>query len=297
VAKPVPSTGAAKGKSRDNGPAPGKPPSAGGAPARPRYLRRWIIVALAGVVVALAAYVVVARATDASAFCASCHEMQPYYTAWTQGHHKSGAQCVDCHVDAGFVPRLSHKFVALAEVWTHVVGRPTFPMPTAADVPDSRCMRCHPHVAAKKAAVGFSHALHAKQGRCELCHPTAGHDVTAQALRAAGVYDAVAAARRARTTSATAAPGAGKANVPGHLKVSCSECHDLAATGCSACHMPRHEALGDCTRCHQAGARFTFTHGPTGMPNWQKIACPRCHPVSYTQVNCTCHGGRAPKGD
>ena len=297
MAKPERTTGATKPKTSSEGSAPKNPASPDRASAPPFYRRRWVILAAVAVIVALVAFVAVAQATDISAFCGSCHEMQPYYTAWTQGHHKSSAQCVDCHVDAGFVPRLSHKFVALAEVWTHVAGRPAFPMATAADVPDSRCIRCHPDVTPKGASASFSHALHAKQGRCQLCHPTAGHDVTAQALQAAGIYDAQAAARRARTASATATPGAGKANVPGHLTVSCSQCHDMAAMGCSACHMPPHEALGDCKQCHQAGAKFTFTHQPTQMPNWQNIACPRCHPVSYTQFNCTCHGGRVPRGD
>jgi cytochrome c nitrite reductase small subunit len=262
-------------------------------------LRRWLPVAVAiTVLVGLALFVGIARATDNSAYCNSCHEMQPYYAAWTQGGHKHTAQCIDCHVNAGFVPRLTHKFSALGEVWAHVVGTPKFPLSAPATVPDSRCKRCHPSVKPTNMPAGFSHDIHAKQGPCELCHATTGHDVTAGALQAAGVYSLQNAALRAQaSTSGAAVAGAGKANIPGHVPVTCSECHDLAATGCAACHKPPHEPRGGCQQCHKPGPKYAFAHPPTRMEGWQRIPCKKCHPVSYTAVNCTCHRGRIPSGD
>ncbi len=281
-----------------NGTRNGQPTSNRPIERKPIDRRRWSILAAVVLIVGVIAFVAAAQATDASTFCGTCHEMQPYYDAWTQGHHGTSAQCVDCHVDPGFFPRLTHKFNALSEVWAHFTGYSGFPMPAPPVVPDSRCLQCHPTVTVRSLPASFSHDLHAKQGPCEMCHATTGHDVPATSLQAAGVYNAQAAALRAQsTTGAPAVPGAGKADVPGHIAVVCSACHDMAAMGCSACHKAPHEPRGDCGQCHQPGPRFTFAHPQTGMPNWQNIACRQCHPVSYTQVNCTCHGGGAPAGD
>jgi hypothetical protein len=271
-----------------------------GRERKPNDRRRWVGAAGAVLVIGIVAFVASAQATDAPAFCATCHEMKPYYVAWTQGRHRVTAQCVDCHVDAGFFQGLAHKPVALLEVWAHFTGFSGFPMASPPDVPDSRCLRCHPTVKVKGLPATFSHPLHAKQAPCATCHATTGHDVSVQALRAAGIYNADNAALRARaraSTNASATPGAGRANVAGHVAVVCSRCHDMAATGCPACHTPPHEPRGDCLQCHKPGPRFTFAHPPTQMENWQSIACKKCHPVSYRQVNCTCHGSGVPQGD
>ena len=107
----------------------------------------WVAVS---VVVLAAVFVGVARATDASAFCRSCHEMGPYYDAWAAGQHgHEGVPCIDCHVNRGFLPRLSHKFVALGEVWSHFFGNTTFPMASPPSMPNSRCLGCHAQVATK----------------------------------------------------------------------------------------------------------------------------------------------------
>ena len=260
--------------------------------------RVWVTIGLAVLVIGLGAFVVVARATDVTTYCRTCHEMRPYYDAWTQGGHKTQAQCIDCHVEFGFFPRLAHKFVALGEVWSHVTGQYAFPLPAPATVPDRRCVRCHPTVTPKGLPASFSHALHAKQGPCEMCHATTGHDVTAQSLQAAGIYSPQNAAARAQAaTAVVAVAGAGRANVPGHVTVVCSRCHDMAATGCPACHKPPHEPRGDCQLCHKPGPKFVFAHPPTNMEGWQRIDCKKCHPVTYTQVNCTCHKGQPPTGD
>jgi len=67
----------------------------------------------------------------------------------------------------------------------------------------------------------------------------------------------------------------GVANVPGHVKVACTRCHDLAKTGCSACHEPsaEHGDKGACEQCHTAGETWVFTH--TDSKN-----CDDCHPLA-----------------
>ena len=299
----APSTGgssATDNKTNGNRPKASLPPETKGSRAAAGLFglsrRQWALIGAVAAIVASIAFIASARATDAPAFCGTCHEMKPYVDAWTVGRHHGHAECVDCHVDAG-LSRYTHKFAALGEVWSHFTGYAGFPMPVAPLVPDSRCIRCHPTVTPKGFPASFSHALHAKQGPCQMCHATTGHDVPVEALRAAGVYNAAGAAARPQAGKVTGVPGTGKADVAGHPAVACSNCHDMAALPCSACHTPPHQPRGDCKQCHQPGRSFTFAHPRTQMPNWQNIACVKCHPTSYTQVNCTCHPGGTPKGD
>jgi hypothetical protein len=223
----------------------------------------------------------------------------------------------------------------------------------------------------------FSHKLHASKGNCQDCHPTTGHNVTSDALKSAGVFNPNVTPPALALKVATV--NGGKANVPGHVKVVCSDCHDMKATGCRACHKPPHVERGDCAQCHQPGTKFVFRHptgdldcskchkvpkkhpaiaqgkpcrqchvpgtsftakhtssltapcsdchqvpaghpagmtgqcsqchihpgvswvfahrGNTGEHNYRSFACKKCHPKTYTQASCTCHGGRAPSGD
>lgn len=255
---------------------------------------RIAIVAAVAVVVLLGAFVVTARATDASKFCGTCHEMQPYYDAWSVGKHHGHAQCIDCHVDNGFFPRLIHKAYVVPELWGHAVGDTSFPRATLADVPNSRCLRCHPRVVVSKLK-GFSHALHEKQGECRTCHYNTGHDITQAALESAGIFNpAIWALRQAMPGGVNASPGAGKANLAGHIPVVCSNCHDMAATPCSVCHTPPHGQRGECSTCHRPGADFVFHHPPSGEhPYWSR-PCKACHPTTYSDYYCTCHHGRLP---
>lgn len=284
-------SGAAKKAKPKPGPAR-KPPAA----SRTYDWKRYGVIAAATLVVLLSLFVASARATDSSKFCGTCHEMQPFYNAWLDGKHHGRAECIDCHVDHGFFPRLWHKVIVLPEVFAHFTGDTKFPREVLADVPNSRCERCHPTVVVTNLK-GFSHDIHARQGDCRTCHYNTGHSVLQPALEAAGIFNARTwALRQTMPAGALAHAGAGKANLPGHIPVVCSNCHDMAATPCSSCHTPPHAARGECSICHKPGPAFVFTHAPTTMPGWQNIACVKCHPKTYTQVYCTCHGGNAPRG-
>jgi len=239
------------------------------------------------VAVVVAGSIGVARATDQPVFCReACHEMGPYAQAWSSGPHQ-GVACVDCHVDSGMVQRLSHKVKAMGEVWSHVQGETSFPLAERSPIPNERCLRCHEKIVVP--VPGFDHASHAKKGRCESCHRDAGHKVSDQALKDAGIFNA--SVRRDLRSSTVAVVDRGVANVPGHVPVSCTRCHDLAATGCDACHTPKHGAgtakkAGECTACHSAGLSFAFTH-PSG-----KIDCASCHeaPAEHRSGECmSCH--------
>ena len=239
------------------------------------------IVALAGL------FVGSALATDQSQFCPTCHEMQPHYAAWSQGPHRD-VSCIECHVNRGIPARFAHKFVALGEVYAHFTGDNKFPRVVPPDVPDDRCVPCHqdlPDTIGK-----FPHAAHADKGKCAECHYDTGHDVTDQALKAAGVFAPDVVPQRLGSNLATV--GAGKANLPGHQPVSCSRCHDMAATPCSACHAPRdaeHPRVGKqpCTQCHSAtGASWEFSHPEVSTD------CTNCHkaPANHPAGACeSCH--------
>lgn len=249
---------------------------------------RWPIVIALAVFVLLGAFVVAARLTDRSSYCGSCHEMAPFHTAWSSGSHAEKAECIDCHVEQGFLPRLGHKFVALRELEAHFTGDTLFPRSIPASVPEDRCVRCHQKIRAKPSPY-FDHAAHAKKGTCAGCHYDAGHSVTATALAEAGILnEATLALRSIPPTKAAAAPGRGRANLPGHKSMSCSRCHDLARTGCPACHVaptkPPHKQGQDCSICHKPGTKFTFAHPSAGE-------CAECHEPKHADFGtCTiCH--------
>lgn len=248
--------------------------------------RNWIIFAVTGALL-IGALAVIVQYTETPPFCRTCHEMEPYYQAWAGGGHTS-TSCVDCHIDPGIVAHGAHKFVALKEVWDHFTTSPVFPG-QAVDMPNSRCVRCHPVVASKPGSK-FDHTLHAKQGQCILCHATVGHDVSLGALSAAGILAPGA------SSIATSSPLGRGTPLPGHITVECQRCHDMVKTPCSTCHRATHEPRGECSGCHQPGSTWTFAH-PRTRHDYRSIPCAKCHPNGYRTSFCTCHGTSSPRGD
>lgn len=235
------------------------------------------------VAVLVVAFIATANATDNASFCTTCHEMTPFYNAWTDGPH-AGVACVDCHVDEGVTNRVTHKFEALSEVYSHFVNEPLFPMGKT-EVPDRRCLTCHTEPIDPGIA-GFDHETHRSGRPCASCHADVGHRVSREALAEAGVLDAEAFA--SRETAVNSAVGKGAASIPGHVDVVCATCHDMAQTACASCHVPGHEprnASADCTDCHSAGAEWAFTHPA-------RTDCAECHetPAPHFPQDCeTCH--------
>lgn len=290
--------------------------------SRRRLLAVAVAVVLVGVVgLATAVY------TERPRFCPVCHEMGPYYDAWVVGPHNE-ISCVACHVDPGIVNHGLHKFVALGEVWDHFTRENLFPN-YGVELPNARCVACHATV---KDVLGakFSHTVHAGKAPCKDCHTTAGHTVTLAALDKAGILKPAA-------TDPPTPGGASPSAAAGHIKVTCQNCHDQAKMKCSQCHKATHEVKpGECSDCHVAGTRFLFKHpadaacekchkppanhyggacatchsvgvpfanavfrhtGNTGDHSYRSFPCSKCHPKGYASSNCTCHGGRPPRGD
>ncbi|TDB36953.1 MAG: hypothetical protein D9V44_10655 [Actinobacteria bacterium] len=230
--------------------------------------------------------------TSRPGFCTSCHEMEPYYVAWNEGAH-AGISCVSCHVEPGLKSEVAHKVVALKEVYNHFTTDPKFPG-AVTDIPDSRCLACHSGTI-DPGIPGFTHEAHRGERSCVDCHASAGHRVTSAALAEAGILDS-----QAKDRLAIAVVGAGAANLPGHIAVTCSNCHDLAKTSCVTCHTPEarsHPALksvsatatgetSTCTTCHTTADSWSFEHAT------DVTTCVNCHttPAEHRAGACTtCH--------
>jgi nitrate/TMAO reductase-like tetraheme cytochrome c subunit len=254
----------------EKAPVVAEPPAEAPPPRRRQTARSHsrITASVAIVVLLLAvAFVGVALYTDQPQFCATCHEMQPFHSAWTTGSHKD-VGCVVCHVDPGYPARFAHKFAALSEVRAHFTGDTKFPRPAAPDITSARCTPCHgdmPEITSN----GFPHGKHVSKGTCAGCHADAGHNVTDAALQAAGIFQP--SAPPTIPAGAIAAVGAGSANATGHVGIPCTSCHDLAKTGCPRCHTPKHKPRGDCALCHRTGGAWKFVHPKRG------VDCTVCH--------------------
>jgi len=265
-------------ESTDASPAAEEP---SGGRARPRITRLLILAGCGASLVA--AFLIAAAATDRPSFCDTCHEMHPYVAAWAQGPH-ADTSCIECHVAPGRAARLAHKFVALHEVVVHIRGTARFPLASPPDVPDSRCTNCHATITVS--VPGFVHADHETRGPCVLCHGRTGHNVSVEALKAAGIYSGYSAPTT-DSAPATVIDG-GEADLPGHVDVACSRCHIMSRIACSSCHTApatHAERPGDCSQCHAVGTAFVFTH-PSGSD------CASCHtaPANHYGTNCAaCH--------
>jgi cytochrome c-type protein NapC len=265
--------------------------------------RKALLVWGAGIAVIVAAvlFVPTALLTDRPAFCPTCHTMVPFYDAWQQGAHKD-VWCIDCHVNSGMVSRFEHKFVALGEVYAQLTRHNQFPNYNA-EVPNARCMRCHPDVPTQTSTptTTFSHATHMDKGvQCALCHASTGHKVTFSALADAGLLNAAnAPAGLTYVGEQVKASGSTPSALPGHKPVPCTRCHDQAHLQCSFCHAtpPSHYGA-DCKSCHRPTTPFAnFVHPPSGEHSYKSRPCAKCHPNGYQTVYCTCHKGNPPQGD
>ena len=80
--------------------------------------------------------------TGQPSFCNSCHIMNPYYDSWRTSSH-SEVNCLDCHLQPGFVGYVKGKINGLAQAVDCLMGR-VGTKPNAA-VKDFSCLRseCH----------------------------------------------------------------------------------------------------------------------------------------------------------
>lgn len=245
---------------------------AGRSPGGPKRTLRAFLVWGAVAIVLLVGGGVFTAYSETSGFCPTCHEMVPYYDAWARGRHHSSAQCVDCHIDPGVIAHVAHKPGELVELMDHFFRDNRFPN-YVVDVPNGRCVYCHPTVAVKSGS-RFSHKLHETKAQCHECHNTTGHEVSLASLRDAGVLKSGASMPQAPN-------GLTPSAIRGHVKVTCQRCHPQAKMKCTTCHTPPHEPRGECSNCHRPGDRFLFVHPATTSD------CSACHKQSASHPKTT----------
>lgn len=255
-----------------------------------RTLRTVLVSAAVAVAVGLT-IVGTVWATDQPRFCISCHEMTPYYNAWQHGPHK-GMICVECHVDPGLVAHAAHKIPALKELFVHVTGDPKFPLAKRRPMPERRCVRCHQNLP-RQTKSGFEHLAHTTRS-CTDCHTDAGHTVTVDALKVAGVF--AGGSQTAIVARVVSRNGAGSV-LRRHVKVTCSQCHKMDKIECVVCHKvptkhfrPSTGEMPACTLCHRAaGGSWAAIHpvassdcvachgAPTTATHPTSTLCAQCH--------------------
>jgi len=110
---------------------------------RPGYRKLLLFVSLFSLV-GIALVVGAIKYTSGSAFCITCHEMEPIYEAWQSSTHKS-VECMKCHSDPGAVGLVQTKVKALSEVYRHFTNTYKKPITINADTAafSNRCLRCH----------------------------------------------------------------------------------------------------------------------------------------------------------
>jgi nitrate/TMAO reductase-like tetraheme cytochrome c subunit len=118
--------------------------------------------------------------TSTSAFCNSCHYMEPYYSSWQHSSH-SQVPCEKCHYAPGVGGFIKAKLGGLTEV-IKTVTHTESPMPHA-EIADASCLRkgCHETRLLQgqvvfKEKYHFDHTPHltelrrGKQLHCTSCH-------------------------------------------------------------------------------------------------------------------------------
>ncbi|HEY3423222.1 MAG TPA: cytochrome c3 family protein [Negativicutes bacterium] len=120
--------------------------------------------------VAVAGFAAMEKASDKPAFCANCHNMQSYYDSWHEGnllakkHADAKVNCHDCH-EPSFTQQAD-------EGIKYVTGNFETPLKKR-EFPKEFCLKCHDYEQVKaKTNFGKSnpHDSHNGEQDCNKCH-------------------------------------------------------------------------------------------------------------------------------
>jgi hypothetical protein len=151
----------------------------GAPPPRRRWLRLFVQLTIAGVILLAIGTVGFVEYSAQPSFCKHCHNMVPYYESWKTSSHKD-VKCILCHYAPGIKAEAMGKLQAANQVVKYITKQ--YGMKPWAEIDDAACLRSGCHVEAKLSAevdfkgVRFSHADHlgelrrGKQLRCTSCH-------------------------------------------------------------------------------------------------------------------------------
>ncbi|OQY19001.1 MAG: acetyl-CoA carboxyl transferase [Desulfobacteraceae bacterium 4572_35.1] len=168
------------------------------APAKSTSKKTWILGTIFGMFCALVVVLAsgfMVETTNTDEFCASCHVMKPFRTAWKDavhgGKNRQGfaAQCVDCHLPHGnFVEYLVTKAITGTGDVIHnmTIDGKSFDWAANADehrlkfTYDSACRHCHYNLMGPGLPSGglLAHRSYLRgetDKHCASCHPHVGH--------------------------------------------------------------------------------------------------------------------------
>lgn len=242
-----------------------------------------------------------------NARCTRCHTDMTKTTKGGFSHtlHAKKGSCADCHASTGhdvttavlqaagiFNPNskravIASSFAAVDAGKANLTGHKKVACSRCHDMAKTGCARCHE----------AKHKPNYKPvGDCPDCHRPGDKFVFVHP----GSADC-AACHKLPQKHFRPVSGALGTCVSCHAKGggSWKFAHPGVSSDCSACHTaPAGHYAGQCSACHHdTGKSFAFRHPSSGEHSWKGQACVTCHPKSFTSASCTCHGGRAPKGD
>jgi cytochrome c nitrite reductase small subunit len=163
-----------------------------------RSRKTWFAGLFAGLVLAIVTVLAsgfMIETTNTDTFCASCHVMVPFRTAWQNSVHGGqnpqgfAAQCVDCHLPHdGFVKYLTTKAITGTSDIIHnlYIDPYEYDWAKASEENrldftfDSSCRRCHVNLTPPYLKRGgfIAHRAYLRgetKKRCTECHPHVGH--------------------------------------------------------------------------------------------------------------------------
>jgi nitrate/TMAO reductase-like tetraheme cytochrome c subunit len=279
-------------------------------PRRPGRVRRFLIrlaVALALLAVVGASLVGYAEhRTSQSQFCASCHNMAPYYESWQADLHgsKLDVACVECHYAPGERTTLKAKFRGLSQVASYFSGRYGATRPRA-HVSNDSCLTAQCHGDLKfmdkpfqLGTVQFVHARHLQRtdeqeksaerrlaDLREVLRESVGEQHLAE-LEAVASESSVAADRYDRLASLARGWNAAverhtlvEFSQLLHRRVRVAQLGDLQCTNCHSYHSPTRDAPGSAADHHfsvQTTTCFTC-HFNNEEFNTGTNSCLMCH--------------------
>lgn len=269
---------------------------------RPRWLKRWMLIAAGTVVLIVALFNVGVTLAGRSSLCNSCHEIAPAHEQWRISSHY-GVDCIACHTRPGISGYVKTVWQGAGNLLQHYSGN--YSIPVQADVSDDSCLRCHskeerPDVI-PQASLRIAHSKHTDQ-ECADCHGRLVHTELLSGNSPVGV----ALPHEVRDCTVCHTPENcphGSATVdctschsgiiPEHdlsqkrgaiARESCQECHEQLSVNspdaCQTCHISPHGVNATCSRCHTSATTWTehtFRHPVELTGRHAELTCPSCH--------------------
>ncbi|HEY3377066.1 MAG TPA: cytochrome c3 family protein, partial [Armatimonadota bacterium] len=223
---------------------------------------RWGAIAVVGIIILSG---VGMEVSSTPKFCASCHNMKPYYQSWAQSSHKNVA-CIECHFPPGVKGELRKKFEALVQVAKYVTNQ--YGTRPWTQIEDASCLRsgCHEKRLLNGKVlfkgVQFDHTPHLTKFR------------RVTKLRCTSCHSQLVQGQHMTVTESTCFLCHFKQGKPEEAAIvkdlsTCTRCHKFPITSTKFDHQVVQKRGVACTECHS-----NVKHGDGDVP---KERCLLCH--------------------